>query len=246
MLCKNCGAEYEMHLVKCPYCSAENVEESYRRQKEYVDGYKEKSSFLLHLPNRIVNTTGNIMNKTALYGILFFLLVLLISFIGVKIFTASSTSRMDRQIEKMESYYVEGNYEKLESYYYSVDYLGGAAYEKYYRTVYVYGKLEWLFVCLEELGGDYVEYLSVETVEETLEDTISLLHEIEDMEADGFRYGEGEAMLEFKEQIMDKVETYVPLTEEEFQTAYDRFVEDEDMDYTDEAELILERLLEEK
>lgn len=245
MICKNCGAEYEDALIECPFCHAENKEEAYRRQRSYVDGYKEKASFLSKLPDLIVGKTGNAMKGIAVIAIVVFLVILLIAFLGTKIYSATAVWRMDRAVEKMEKYYEAGEYEKLEDYYWDVDHVGGAIYEKYYRTVSVYSDIDWISYRLQQYGDDYVEYISVEEVEDTLYDLMACLYEIEVMEQEGFVYDERKAMLEFRAQLMDMVEAYIPMNDEEFQVAYERYVADENVDYTEEAELILNRLLEE-
>lgn len=245
MICKNCGAEYDDNMLQCPFCNAENTEEAYRRQRDYVDGYKRKAHFLSRLPEWIVGITGNAMKHIAIIAMVLFLIVVLLAFIGTKIYSATAVWRMDRAVAKMERYYQAGEYEKLKEYYYNTDYIGGAAYEKYDRTVHVYARMDWLMYELEKLDSDYVAYVTVEEVEDALDDVMGSLHDIEEMEEAGFIYDEEKAMLEFKEQILDAVEIYVPMTEEEFQTAYDRYNPEEDTDYAEEAEIIVERLGEE-
>lgn len=250
MICKNCGAEYDDTLLQCPFCNAENTEEAYRRQQDYVEGYKRKASFLSRLPEWIVSTTGNAMKRIAIIGMGIFLLVVLIAFIGTKIYSSTAVWRMEMAIDKMEEYYQAGEYEKLKDYYYETDYIGGAAYEKYDRTVEVYSRMDWIMYQMEKMGDEYAKFITVDEAEDALDDTIECLYVIEEMEEAGFVYDEEKAMLEFREQLLDAVETYVPMTEQEFQAAYDKYVQAEgaekDIDFAEEARLIVERLREEQ
>lgn len=244
MVCKNCGAEFDGNLIKCPFCGAENVEESYRRQREYVDDLKKKSDFLAALPNWITMTLGKAMSHMAVVAVVLFLVILLIAFIGAKIYSSTSVWRMERQIAKLEELYVAGDYEKLEDIYWDMDDTYGGTYEKYYRTADIYSRVDRIMYCMEKLSGDFVEYVNVADVEDMLEDLMDTLHDIEVMEQDGFLYDEGEAMLTFQKTLLEGVEKHIPMSEEEFETAYDKYLSEEENDYSKEAELILQRAIE--
>lgn len=246
MICKNCGVEFEDNLIQCPFCGAENVAESYRRQETYVDNLRKKSDFLAVLPEWIVNLLGRVMKHTAILAVGFFLLVLLIAFLGTKIYSSTAVWRMERNIAKLEKLYEAGDYEKLKQVYWDMEDTYGGSYEKYYRTVNTYSQVDWVMYNLEKFSGDYVEYISVEEVEDTLEDLIIVLHYIDEMRVDGFPYGEGKAMQEFEKCLREGIEEHLPMNASEFQTAYDKYSSEEETDYGVEAELILNRLIGEK
>lgn len=242
MVCKNCGAEFEDNLIKCPFCGAENVAESYRRQRSYVDDLRRKSDFLAALPEWLVRLLGGVMKHTAMIVVVFFLIVLLIAFVVTKIHSSTALWRMDYNIAKLERLYEAGDYEKLEDVYWKLEDTYGGSYEKYYRTANMYSRVDWVMYNMEKLSGDYVVHVSVEEVDDMLEDLMSALHKIDEMEAEGFIYEEDAAMLEFRQILMDGVEEHLPLDETEFQAAYDKYSEEEN-DYTEEAELILQRAI---
>ena len=246
MICKNCGVEYDDNLVKCPFCGAENVAESYRRQASYVDNLKKKSDFLAALPEWIASLLGRVMKHAAIFAVGFFLLVLLIAFIGTKIYSSTAVWRMERNLAKLEKLYQAGDYEKLEDVYWDMEDTYGGSYEKYYRTVQTYSRVDWVMYNLEKFSGEYVAYISVEEAEDTLEDAIIVLHDIDEMKIDGFPYGEGEAILKLEKVLRDGIEKHLPMNASEFQAAYDKYSTEDENDYSVEAALILERLIGEK
>lgn len=242
-VCKNCSAKYEASAICCPYCGAENTEAAYQKQREYVDGHKNKSKFLEKLPERIVHLTDSAMKKTAFLAVGIFIVVLLIGFVAAKIYSSMGAWRMDREVAKLEEYYQAGDYEGLQEYFWSLDSTYGGAYEKYDRTIDAYLNVTWAVRDLEEISDkDYVNYHTVENVEEILEETIETLHELNALEAEGFLYEEGDAILKFKEQLEAAVYNYLPLTEEEFKDAYNRYAVDGHNDYSNEAGWIIKQL----
>lgn len=243
MICKNCGAEYEDSLVSCPFCGAENVEESYRRQASYVNSLKKKSAFMEKLPEWIVRCLGKVMKHTAILAVGIFLVVLLLAFVGTKIYSSTAIWRMERNVAKLEKIYQSGDYEQLKEVYWDMEDTYGGSYEKYARTVDVYWQTDWVMYNMEKLSDKYVQYISVEEVEDMLEDLVSVLHEIDELEEDGFPYGEEKAMLEFRNILEEGRKEHLPLDEDEFQAVYEKYVEDGENNYTEEAALILKRAI---
>ncbi len=243
MICKNCGAEYEDSLVSCPFCGAENVEESYRRQASYVNSLKKKSAFMEKLPEWIVRCLGKVMKHTAILAVGIFLVVLLLAFVGTKIYSSTAIWRMERNVAKLEKIYQSGDYEQLKEVYWDMEDTYGGSYEKYARTVDVYWQTDWVMYNMEKLSDKYVQYISVEEVEDMLEDLVSVLHEIDELEESGFPYGEEKAMLEFRNILEEGRKEHLPLDEDEFQAVYEKYVEDGENNYTEEAALILKRAI---
>lgn len=243
MVCKNCGAEYEHFLSKCPYCDAENVEVSYRKQQDYVNSYKKKANFFAKLPDRLVHQTGSVMGRTALIIGVVFLLVLIIGFIGAYLYSATAVGRMDRQIEKLEEYYVAQDYEGLREYYYSLDSTYGGSYEKYDRVIDIYRRLQNRLNDFENWQDPlYLEHYTVEDIEREFASLVALVHDIRELEAEGYLYGEGEAIESFKAELELAMEKSVPISEEELEAALERYEEDWNSSFLAEAQVLLERL----
>ena len=77
MLCRNCGAEYEDYLYKCPYCEAENIEATHKKQRDYVNKYRNKGNFFAMLPTLLVQRTGSAMKSAAkMIGVVFVVLLI--------------------------------------------------------------------------------------------------------------------------------------------------------------------------
>lgn len=243
MICKSCGAEYKENQITCPFCGAENVEEAYRRQEDYVDRLRRKSEFLARLPEWCVKIIGNAMKHFAIIGAVFFVVVLIIAFLVVSIQGSMGVRKMERNLAKLEKLYDKGDYEKLSDFYWDLDDTYGGSYEKYYRTISVYNRTEWVMYQMEKLSDDYVEYITEDEMDSMLQDLVKTLYEIEEMEKLGFIYEEGEAMLEFRKILMDGVREHIPMSEVEFQAAYDTYLPEEDNDYSKEAQLILQRAI---
>lgn len=246
MICKDCGAEYDDTLIGCPFCGAENVEESYRRQAAYVNDLKKKNAFMSMLPEWIVRCLGKLMKHTAILAVGIFLVVLLVAFLGTKIYSSTAIFRMERNIARLENLYDAGDYDKLKDVYWDMEDTYGGSYEKYARTVNVYSQTEWIMYNMEKLSGNYVKYVTAQEVEDMLEDLVSVLHKIDAMEEADFPYGEEKAMLEFRNILEEGRKEHLPLDEGEFQSVYDKYVEDGENNYTEEAALILKRAIGEK
>lgn len=243
MFCKNCGAEYEDFLPKCPYCDTENVEVSYRKQRDYVNNYKKKGNFFAMLPNLLVHQAGGMMKKIALIAGFVFLLVLVIGFVGSYLYSATAVGRMDRQIEKLEEYYVAQDYEGLREYYYSLDSTYGGSYEKYDRVIDIHWRLHNRLADFENWhNSHYLEHYTAEEMEREYASLVALVHDIRELEAEGYLYGEGEAIESFKAELELAMEKSVPISEEELEMAVARFEEDWNCSFLEEAKVLLERL----
>lgn len=243
MICKNCGAEYENLLPKCPYCDAENIEVSYRKQRDYVNNYKKKGNFFAMLPNLLVHQAGGMMKKTALIVGCVFLVVLFIGFVGSYLYSATAVDRMDRQIEKLEEYYVAQDYDGLREYYYSLDSAYGGSYEKYYRVINIHSRLQNRLDDLENWKNvHYLEHYTAEDMERKYASLVALVSDIRALEAEGYLYGEGEAIESFKTELEFAMEKFVPISEEELETAIERYEEDWNCSFLEEAKVLLERL----
>lgn len=243
MICRDCGAEFDDSLIKCPFCEAENVQESYRRQNAYVYDLKKKSEFLAVLPEGIVKVLEKIMKHIAVLAVGVFLLVVFFSFLGTKIYSSTAVWRMERNIAKLETLYEAREYMKLEEAFRDMEDTYGGSFEKYARTIAMYSRTERIMYDMENLSSDYVKLVEVEGVSTMLESIMFVLHSIEQMEVEGFPYDEERAMLEFRKKLLDAIEIHIPLEKEEFQIAYDKYLMDEEIDYTKEATLILERVI---
>lgn len=113
MICKNCGAKYADDLISCPFCDAENTEEAYRRQKEYINHYQRKSNWLANLPERIVHKTGNAMSRVAILAVTIFVALIILASVCISLYNAFRTWQLDMRLEK-ESVYQEYILEEIE------------------------------------------------------------------------------------------------------------------------------------
>ena len=50
MICENCGAEYDEHLLLCPYCGTENDRAAQLEHQKELHDLNEKTEKLLQAP----------------------------------------------------------------------------------------------------------------------------------------------------------------------------------------------------
>ncbi len=243
MICRNCGAEYADELLKCPYCDAENVEASYRKQQDYVNNYKKKANFFATLPDLLVNRTGSVMKKTAILIGVVFLVILLLGFLGAYISSKTAVWRMEKEVAKLEEYYQAEDYEGLEDYFYSLDSTYGGNYEKYDRVVEIYWRLNSCMRYFEDWNDpNYLKYYTYSDLEKEFGSMIYLIVIMREMEVADYPYDEGEAIESFKGQLEAAIQEYVPMSQEEIEIAVERYQEDHDYNFADEVYVLYERL----
>ena len=244
MLCRNCGAEYEDYLYKCPYCEAENIEATHKKQRDYVNKYRNKGNFFAMLPNLLVQRTGSAMKSAAKMIGVVFVVLLIVGGIGSYVYSSTAVTRMEKRVEKLENYYQAGDYEGLKEYYYSLDGAYGGNYEKYSRTVDAYYRVNSKIQMLKDWNDvSYITLFSIEEIERGFGGLILLITDLREMEASGYPYGEGEAVSKFKMELDKAIEQYLPMSEEEIDAAIERMRKDWNCDLTEEASLLYERLI---
>lgn len=243
MICRNCAAEYEDYLYKCPYCEAENIEATHKKQRDYVNKYRNKGNFFAILPNLLVQRTGKAMKSAAIIIGAVFVVLLLVGGICSYIYSTTAVARMEKRVEKLENYYQAEDYEGLKEYYYSLDGAYGGNYEKYSRTVDAYYRVNSKIQMLKDWNDDsYITLFSMEEIERGFGGLILLISDLREMEEAEYPYGEGEAVSKFKAELEEAMELYLPMSEEEISAAIERMREDWNCDLTEEAKLLYERL----
>lgn len=120
MKCKNCGANYKMRELRCPYCGTINpkgyIQQALREQAE--SEYDRASTKTLgQVRRRMVN---KVLNRTLLVEIAGFVLIFLVAFLCFFGYEAYLSVRKQVKIDSMEQHmeelYTQGRFRELHVY----------------------------------------------------------------------------------------------------------------------------------
>ena len=241
MICKNCGAKISEDVLLCPYCGTENQAVAQKEQQEYIDGYKKRKRMLKKVPEKVVKKTtkGLVYGAGVTLGIVILLLIVVMAF--SKITTGDALAKQEKEIDKLEAYYVVGDYEAMSGYLETIDKMGGS-YEKYNRVSGVYSAMDWHVEMLKD-DMEYVKKIDLDamSVENHIEWCIEPLAEIYEWEEMDFPYGEKDGALYVRKQYMNAFKDYMLLTEEEIHSAVLMYADGE-RDYMELAEIAIQRM----
>lgn len=241
MICKNCSAEISDDILLCPYCGAENQQVAQKEQQDYIEDYKVKKKNLKKVPDKVVKKTtkGLVYGAGIILGILILSMIVIFAFSGLT--KGDELAKQEKELAKLEEYYVSGDYETMSQYYQEV-YNSGGSYEKYNRVSSVYSSLDWHIDMLKS-DTEYVKTIDLDAinVENHIEWCIAPLSRIYEWEEMDFPYGEEEGALYVKEKYMDAFKTYMLLSEEEIESAVFMYIDGE-RDYMELAEIVIQRM----
>lgn len=224
MICKNCGAEIDEGLLLCPYCKTENEEVAHAEHKEEINKILDKAEELATRPERIAEKVNHKANRFACIAAAVFALLLLLVFVISRILGDTSGNKQEKKVAQLEKFYVAGDYAGMCECLDSMEDAYGALFQKY-RSV------QRAYRYMDDMESDYEnikEYREEEVSESVMESRVFLvglylgnsrdvLHMVEQAEAEGFRYGESEAMLSFREEVYRLLKEYAAVTEEEME-----------------------------
>ena len=174
----------------CPYCGAENRAEADKRHKKHLDAIAEKIADLMHLPKRLTLIALRIACAVIAIGLAAYIIFLLMAWGAGHIYFNNDAKRYEKQIQTLESYYVNGQYAELAEYYERADDVYRLGYEKY-RTV---SDMEQYYSDAMEAYAYWKEELATAQTEKEIRDahyrigdciqnTMYLLEKIEEAEA---------------------------------------------------------------
>ena len=243
MICKNCGSEFTDGLLQCPYCGTEDAKEAVEQQKEYIEEYKEKIDDLKELPERVAkkgkSKATNVIICLMLLSVCMCMVVAIIS----SLLGGNKLQNQEKHLEKLEELYQAKDFEELEAYYEKINMRGGR-FTKYDRVVDVYGRL--FYMDSLKLNYEHIRDYSkpiaeMESLQEDFWYVFGILYDIKEFEEQDFSYGEEEGILYLKEIYVDGLKEYALLTDEEIEEGILMYVE-EDSDYSELVEIVLQRL----
>ena len=241
MICKNCSAKISDDVLLCPYCGTENQKVAQKEQQDYIDGYESKKRKLKKVPEKVVRKTtkGLVYGAGITLGIIILALIVVTAF--SKITTGDALAKQEKELAKLEAYYVDADYEAMSNYLEKIDKRGGS-YEKYNRISGVYSAMDWHVEMLKD-DTEYVQKIDLDamSVESHIEWCIEPLAEIYEWEEMDFPYGEKDGALYVRKQYMNAFKDYMLLTDEEIESAILMYLDGE-RDYMELAEIAIQRM----
>ena len=247
MKCMNCGAEIDDTLLLCPYCNVENEAVAAEEHRNEVNSILDQAEELKTRPERIAEKVDHKISRMACYGVAGFALLLLLVFVVSRIIGDPSIKQMEKKIAKLESFYAAGDYGGMCECLDGMEDTFGEQFKKYRTVQKVY---RWMDNQENsyELVKEYREKKSwgeaqTNIARRALNTSRELLHEIEQAEAAGFRYGESDAMLFMRGEIYRMMKEATDITEEEIEDYFTSLPEAEDEwpDLTELAESLMAR-----
>jgi len=247
MICKNCGAEIDDTLLLCPYCSTENETVAEKEHKEEVNDLLDKAEELKARPEQIAKKVEHKVSRAARYGVISFVVLLFAVIIVSRIIGDPSVRKMEKKIAKLESFYTAGDYADMCECLDGMEDTYGEKFRKYRTVQRVYRWMD----NQENSYGIVKEYREKKSQGESQTQIASralgtsrdLLYEIQKAETAGFRYGESEAMLYFREEIYRLMKEATDITEEEVERFFMNLPEDTESwpELTELAESLMAR-----
>lgn len=247
MICKNCGAEIDDTLLLCPYCNTENETVAAEEHRDEVNTILDQAEELKTRPERIANKVDHKLGRMACYGVAGFVVLLLAVFIVSRIIGDPSIKKMEKKIAKLESFYAAGDYAGMSECLDGMEDSFGEQFKKYRNVQKIYrwmGNQANSYEIIKEYREKKAQGTSqTDITRRALGTGRDLLHEIEQAEAAGFRYGESEAMLYFREEIYRMMKEATDITEEEIDRYFKELPEEEEgwPDLTELAESLMAR-----
>ena len=240
MKCKNCGAEIDDTLLLCPYCNTENEAVAAEEHRDEVNFILDQAEELKTRPEQIAKKVDHKLGRMACYGVVGFVVLLLAVFIVSRIIGDPSIKKMEKKVARLEGFYASGDYAGMCECLDGMEDAYGEQFKKYRNVQRIYRWMDH-----QENSYELVkEYRGKESVDSSAEffmgrafgTSQELLYQIEQAEKEGFRYGESEAMLYFREEIYRMMKEATDITEEEIEKYFRNLPEDEEA-WPDLAEL---------
>lgn len=233
MKCKNCGADYRLRQLRCPYCETENllgrmwlIKRTDTIKKVEAEQRAAKKKFVPYVVSKTVNR------------LILFMVVILIAFIMIFEMHMIPGSKKDADgkiiTPKMLSLHEDGEYYKLREYLDSID--GGGLYTEIpeymaQSALLAYDYNEFIEYRLNYLGEDRSKW--EEDYFKMVIDKCVDIHNLEVGVYSGYHEENQKQYDEYNEYIMAFLKGTLSLTDEELNVLMD-----EDASYSEQKELI--------
>lgn len=239
MECPNCGAQLEENQRLCPYCGYENTEVAMREQESFIQSIYRKTAELFNIPERIVRKTVKKIIKVVIVLFIFFIVMMIGKTVWIKIENENALKHQNENLDKLEEYYQNKEYDKMNDYLLTIEDAYESVYEKYDMVSSLYRSFNETQNFLKQdikLGGKN----SPEIFGGYISQYVEILNKIAILEDGGFAYGEKEALLFYREEVMKELKNVMKLSDEEIEEACGYELYSEEMNEL--GKIVIERL----
>ena len=102
MICENCGAEYDEHLLLCPYCGTENDRAAQLEHQKEMHDLNEKTEKLRQAPERAARKGSQIVTKMAVAAVIGVLVVSAVIWVVTRIQAGNALGQQEKQLAQLE------------------------------------------------------------------------------------------------------------------------------------------------
>lgn len=243
MICKSCGAEFSAELLQCPFCGTENEKEAVEQQEEYIKQVEQKIEAVKEMPKEVAKKANSWLTKLVIGIVILAIVILVGAFLIVRLLDATSVQRQQKKLDKLEAMYQAEQYEEMEEYLLNIEEFDGA-FRKYRIVAQIYsdqkstvGLLESYIKVVETSPDSKI----VDDYAERLMGVMKEMSYLDELEENGFVYGEGELVNELRAQYIQALKEYMLLTEEEITMAREQYANGEN-EFLDLKQLTLQRV----
>lgn len=242
MICKNCGAELQEDVRSCPFCGADNFEQSLKEHQDTVNDSNRRAYFWKSLPDRMAKISG----KAVIIGlVLFFAVAAIVAVVGAGMKRADAKRQYQREmqtIEELETLYQEGDYDAVaEKYLESTDRYG-AKFAKYSETE----LLNYCYHCAKDSMEQDIALAKRQQSEEFLYSQVSwfeLLRYCVTYEKEGYRYDEEEMVSYYRQEAMTVLQEELKFSGPQIALILEEYQQIEDYEEREEYEEKLQKLI---
>ncbi len=205
--CKNCGAEYDEVLDRCPYCGQENEVKSEQKYATKLRHLETERKGLPFLPKRIVNMVGNTLFKVILLAVVVIVAgVFIMTGIG-KLRDRREQEKEDKNVQVMEQMLQDRDYEELYTFYRKQEYTY-LTYDKYDEIATVY----YHYLRLQSLWESYEKYVGKVSDDLLIDDIAGIMQEWKRLQTQGQEMIEDRKRMgneQYLQEIMDMGKAFV-------------------------------------
>ena len=217
MICENCGAEYDDHLLLCPYCGTENDRAAQMEHQKEMQDLNEKTEKLRQAPERAARRGSQIVTKIAVIAVIGVLVTAAVIWAVTRIRAENALSQQEKQLAKLEEYYEAGDFEQMEQYLDSLEYGYSSTFAKYRNAV------DWNRLMKDQLemlesDAEYAKQggvIGVSELEFGMDWTFETLYDISEQAKRHYPHGEQEVGEDVTKQLTDALKEHYQLTDEE-------------------------------
>lgn len=250
MICENCGAEYDDHLLLCPYCGTENARAAQMEHQKEMHDLNEKTEQLRQAPERAARRGSQIVTKIAVIVVIAVLVMAAGIWVVTRIQAGSALSQQEKQLAKLEEYYEAGDFEQMEEYLDSLEHGYSSTFAKYRNAVDWHRLMNYQLEMMEN-DAEYAKQggiVGVSELEFGMNWTFETLYDISEQAKRHYPHGEQEVGEDVTKQLTDALKEHYQLMDEEIETGIS-MQSDRDLEssaYESMAQDALERMEEQK